>query len=198
MSVDLKQLNKYQLLAGVDEAGRGPLAGAVIAAAVILPKQKKIVGLTDSKKLTPKQRLKLSEIIKAEAVAYSLGRSDAEEIDKINILQASLLAMKRAVLDLLIKPDMVVVDGCYCPDININSIAIIKGDDLVPAISAASIIAKVARDQEMILLDKQYPEYGFSSHKGYPTKQHIQALQYYGASPIHRKSFAPVAKVISS
>jgi ribonuclease HII len=193
---DLSFLNHVELLAGVDEVGRGPLAGPVVAAAVILDPVKIIDGLNDSKKINKKKREQLSNEIKTNALAWSLGRAEVEEIDELNILKASLLAMKRAVESLKIKPKMVVVDGQYTPDINYEKIAIIRGDNLVPAISAASIIAKVARDDEMIRLDEVYPGYGFSSHKGYPTKQHIESLKKLGITEIHRRSFAPVAKYI--
>ncbi len=193
---DLSFLNHVELLAGVDEVGRGPLAGPVVAAAVILDPAKIINGLNDSKKINQKKREQLSNEIKANALAWSLGRAEVEEIDELNILKASLLAMKRAVESLKIKPKMVVVDGQYTPDVDYEKIAIIKGDSLVPAISAASIIAKVARDDEMIRFDEVYPGYGFSSHKGYPTKQHIKSLEKLGITEIHRRSFTPVAKYL--
>ena len=186
-----------QKIAGVDEVGRGPLAGAVVAAAVILDPNNPIKGLTDSKKLTEKKREALSKEIKDKALSWSLGRAEQEEIDDINILQASLLAMKRAVEGLNIQPDHVQIDGNRCPDMNYSMEAIIKGDTLIPEIGAASIIAKVARDHEMVELDKLYPEYGFAGHKGYPTKKHREALEKYGVTPIHRKSFAPVRKLIT-
>lgn len=195
--LDLSFLNNVELLAGVDEVGRGPLAGPVVAAAVILDPDKPITGLNDSKKITPKKRESLSEEIKEKALAWSLGRSEVEEIDDINILRASLLAMKRAVESLSIKPNLVAADGQYSPDVSIESISITKGDSLVPAISAASIIAKVARDNEMIDFEKSYPGYGFSSHKGYPTKQHMESLEKLGVTDIHRRSFSPVAKYLS-
>jgi ribonuclease HII len=196
MLTDYSYLNDLKLLAGVDEVGRGPLAGPVVAAAVILDPEKPITGLQDSKKMTQKKRELLSEEIKSKAFSWALGRAEVEEIDEINILQASLLAMKRAVEALNKKPEMVAVDGLYTPDVKHEKIAIVKGDDIVPAISAASIIAKVARDKEMIGFDEIYPGYGFSSHKGYPTKQHLEALQKIGITKIHRRSFAPVAKYI--
>lgn len=185
------------MVAGVDEVGRGPLAGPVVAAAVILDPKNIISGLNDSKKLSHKKRMLLSGEIKTKSLAWSLGRAEVEEIDEINILQASLLAMKRAVEALEKKPEMVVVDGNFKPNVNYETIAIVKGDSLIPAISAASIIAKVARDNEMVGLDEEYPDYGFSSHKGYPTKQHIEALARLGITKIHRRSFSPVAKYIS-
>lgn len=178
-----------KIYAGVDEAGRGPLAGPVIAAAVILNPEKNISGLKDSKLLTPKKREELFEIIKSESLAFGIGRAEVEEIDQFNILQASLLAMKRAVEKLPIIPALVLVDGNRCPDIALPSKAIIKGDSLIQAISAASIIAKVTRDREMVLLDKKYPGYDFAIHKGYGTKKHYACLEKLGISPIHRKSF---------
>ena len=193
---DYSYINNLDLVAGVDEVGRGPLAGPVVAAAVILDPENIIYGLKDSKKLTHKRRVALSDEIKSKSLAWSLGRAEVEEIDDINILQASLLAMKRAVEALGIKPNMVVVDGNFTPNVNYKTIAIVKGDSLIPAISAASIVAKVARDNEMVNFDEKYPDYGFSSHKGYPTKQHLEALARLGITKIHRRSFAPVAKYI--
>jgi ribonuclease HII len=195
--LDLSFLNNVELLAGVDEVGRGPLAGPVVAAAVILDPEKPIKGLNDSKKITQKKRELISVEIKSKALAWSLGRAEVKEIDEINILQASLLAMKRAIESLSLAPKLVAVDGQYAPDVIYEKIAIIKGDSLVPAISAASIIAKVERDNEMIDFEETYPGYGFSSHKGYPTKQHIASLEKLGVTEIHRRSFAPVAKFIS-
>ncbi|MBL1142356.1 MAG: ribonuclease HII [Proteobacteria bacterium] len=194
--LDLSFLNNVELLAGVDEVGRGPLAGPVVAAAVILDPEKIIPGLNDSKKITQKKRERMSDDIKSNVLAWSLGRAEVEEIDEINILKASLLAMKRAIEALSIAPKLVAVDGQYTPDVAFEKIAIIKGDSLVPAISAASIIAKVARDNEMIGFEEKYPGYGFSSHKGYPTKQHIASLEKLGITEIHRRSFAPVAKYL--
>lgn len=194
---DYSCIHEYDLVAGVDEVGRGPLAGPVVAAAVILDPKNMINGLKDSKKLSHKKRMLMSDEIKSKSLEWSLGRAEVEEIDDINILNASLLAMKRAVEGLKIEPEMVVVDGQFTPEINYKTIAIIKGDSLVSAISAASIIAKVARDNEMINCEEAYPGYGFSSHKGYPTKQHIEALARLGITNIHRRSFAPVAKYIS-
>ena len=185
-----------KLIAGVDEVGRGSLVGAVVAAAVILDPNKPIEGLTDSKKLTEKRREALNIVIKENALSWSLGRAEAEEIDEINILQASLLAMKRAVEGLHIKPEHLQIDGNRCPDMDYSMEAIVKGDALIPAIGAASIIAKVARDHEMIELDKLYPDYGFAKHKGYPTKQHREALERYGVTPLHRRSFSPVKKAL--
>jgi ribonuclease HII len=195
--LDLSFLNNVELLAGVDEVGRGPLAGPVVAAAVILDPDKPIIGLKDSKKIAQKKRERLSEEIKSKALAWSLGRAEVEEIDEINILRASLLAMKRAIESLQVVPKLVAVDGQYSPEVIYEKIAINKGDSLVPAISAASIIAKVARDNEMIAFEETHPGYGFSSHKGYPTKQHMAALEKLGITEIHRRSFAPVAKYLT-
>jgi len=194
--IEYSFINEIDLLAGVDEVGRGPLAGPVVAAAVILDPCNPVTGLKDSKKLSHKKRKFMSIEIKSKALAWSLGRAEVDEIDELNILNASLLAMKRAIELLEIKPDMVVVDGQHTPDVAYKKTAIIKGDSLIPAISAASIIAKVARDDEMINFDEIYPGYGFSSHKGYPTKQHIESLERLGITEIHRRSFAPVAKYI--
>jgi len=188
--------NEKRLIAGVDEVGRGPLAGPVIAAAVILNEPCLIVGLADSKTLSQKRREALAIQIRQQALAFALGRAEVEEIDKINILQASLLAMKRAIEQLPIAPHHVLVDGKYCPKTDYTMEAIIQGDKTVPVISAASIIAKVARDQEMCEMDILYPDYGFAAHKGYPTRAHRQALQQYGVTPIHRRSFAPVRDVL--
>ncbi len=185
------------LIAGVDEVGRGPLIGAVVTAAVILDPNKPIQGLADSKKLSEKKRLILAEEIKEKALAWSLGRAEANEIDQINILQATMLAMCRAVQGLHIQPDFVLIDGNRIPkDLRIAAQAVVKGDSLVAEISAASILAKVARDQEMIELHQRYPEYGFDRHKGYPTALHLENLAKYGILPEHRKSFAPVKQYI--
>jgi len=186
--------SKADLVAGVDEVGRGPLAGPVVAAAVILDPEKQIDGLCDSKKLSQKRRLLISENIKLNSLAWAFGRAEVDEIDKINILQASLLAMKRAIEGLKTKPEIVLVDGKYTPEINFKKKAIIKGDMLIPVISAASIIAKVERDNEMIELEKKYPGYGFSSHKGYPTRQHIESIEKLGITDVHRLTFSPVSK----
>ncbi len=183
------------LIAGVDEAGRGPLAGAVFAAAVILDPTRSIEGVTDSKKLTAKKRERLELEIQQHAVAWAIGRAEVEEIDEINILQASLLAMSRAVDGLSVAPTHVQVDGNQCPSVRYPVEAIIKGDALIPAIGAASILAKVARDRELMVLDEQYPEYGFARHKGYPTKAHFAALEAHGVSPVHRRSFGPVRRL---
>ena len=181
-----------KLIAGVDEVGRGPLAGPVVTAAVILDPNKPIEGLNDSKKLTEKRREQLEPIIKKNALAWSLGRAEAEEIDQINILQATLLAMKRAVEGLSIQPEHALVDGNKAPNLTCPVTTIIKGDQSEPAIAAASILAKVARDREMVEMDKKYPGYGLAQHKGYPTKQHQQALIDLGVTEIHRRSFKPV------
>ena len=188
---------KAKLIAGVDEVGRGPLVGAVVTAAVILDPQKPIMGLTDSKKLSEKKRLALAEEIKEKALCWSLGRAEPEEIDSLNILHATMLAMQRAVEGLSITPDFVLVDGNRIPNLSMPAQAVVKGDALVQEISAASILAKVTRDLEMVELDKQFPEYGFAKHKGYPTALHFEKLSQYGATPFHRKSFAPVARCLN-
>jgi len=198
MLIDDLEVNETDLIAGVDEVGRGPLAGPVVAAAVILDPKKPIDGLCDSKKMSANRRLEMSDKIKSNSLAWSLGRAEAKEIDEINILQASLLAMKRAIEVLNIEPDIVLVDGNYTPSINFKKKAIVKGDSFISEISAASIIAKVERDNEMIALDKIYPGYGFSSHKGYPTKQHIESLKKLGITDIHRITFSPVSKYLLS
>lgn len=185
---------KAKLIAGVDEVGRGPLVGAVVTAAVILDPNQPIEGLADSKKLSEKRRLALAEEIKAKALCWSLGRAEPDEIDQLNILHATMLAMQRAVVGLSIQPDFVLVDGNRIPTLPMPAQAVVKGDSLVAEISAASILAKVARDQEMDELDKQFPEYGFAQHKGYPTKLHFEKLESLGVTPYHRKSFAPVAQ----
>ncbi len=180
------------LLAGCDEVGRGPLAGDVVAAAVILDPENPIAGLDDSKKLTEKKRELLFDEIQQKAKSWCIARASVAEIDKINILQASLLAMTRAVQGLHIQPEHVLVDGNKLPKWNYSAEAVVKGDSRVAAISAASILAKVTRDREMILLDRQYPGYGFADHKGYPTKVHMDALEKLGVTSIHRTSYAPV------
>ena len=184
--------NKDFFIAGVDEAGRGPLAGPVIAAAVILNPQFLIEGLNDSKLLTEKRREALYDLIYANALAVCVGRAEVEEIDKINILQATMLAMQRAIEGLKILPNLALIDGDRSPKLSCEAKAIIKGDQTEPCISAASIIAKVTRDREMILLDKQYPLYNFAQHKGYGTAEHRLALATHGPCAIHRRSFAPV------
>lgn len=187
-------LDDLILMAGVDEVGRGPLAGAVVTAAVIL--KTPIPGLADSKTLTIKSRKLLSLQIKEQALAYAYGRAEVEEIDRLNIHHATLLAMKRAVEALSIKPHIVKVDGLYVPELSVPCEAIVQGDSLVPEISAASILAKVLRDEEMEEFDQIYPGYGFASHKGYPTVAHREALIRLGPCPIHRRSYAPVAALI--
>lgn len=185
-----------RLIAGVDEAGRGPLAGPVIAAAVILDEAKPIKGLADSKTLSAGRREELALLIRARALSWSMGRAEVEEIDRLNILQASLLAMRRAVSTLASPPDIVLVDGNKVPEVDYPVQAIVRGDATIPAISAASILAKVARDAEMRELDALYPGYGFAKHKGYPTDAHLQALARSGVSPMHRRSFGPVRKLL--
>jgi ribonuclease HII len=181
-----------EYIVGVDEVGRGPLAGAVVTGAVILDPNKPIAGLADSKKLTEKQREKLEPLIKQHALAWALGRSEPKEIDDINILQATLLAMKRAVEGLNVKPTHALVDGNQAPKLACSVTTVIKGDQSEPAIAAASILAKVARDREMAEMETLYPGYGFAKHKGYPTRQHQQALLELGVTEIHRRSFKPV------
>lgn len=185
------------IIAGVDEVGRGPLAGPVLAAAVILDPTKKISGLADSKILTAKKREQLFPLIQNCCLAWSIGRASVTEIDAINIFQATLLAMQRAIDNLKITPEKILVDGTHCPKCKFTCEieAIIDGDALIPVISAASIIAKVIRDKEMIELDAKYPAYGFLNHKGYGTKQHLLALKKFGPCPIHRRSFAPVKEL---
>ena len=190
------QLYGYKRIAGVDEAGRGPLAGPVVAAAVILNPARPIQGLADSKLLSVKKRCQLADEIRQSALAWAIGRIDHLELDRINILQASLAAMKLAVEALAVLPEHVMVDGNRCPKIAISVEAVVRGDQTVSAISAASILAKVARDEEMVTLDRLYPGYGFAQHKGYPTADHLQALQTLGPSPIHRRSFGPVNRLI--
>ena len=194
--VPIRDFGTELRLAGVDEAGRGPLAGPLVAAAVILDTHKPIPGLNDSKKLTVKHRELLYEEITAKSVCYFIARASVEEIDAINIFQATLLAMKRAIEGLSIQPEKVMVDGKFCPQTELPCEAIIKGDSRVAAISAASILAKVSRDNEMMTLDSEYPGYGFVQHKGYPTKGHIEALERLGVSPIHRQSYKPVQKIL--
>lgn len=184
-------------VAGVDEVGRGPLAGDVVAAAVILPDDHGIEGLADSKKLTERKREILFDQIKASAICWSVARASVEEIDRLNILQASLLAMKRAVDGLTVRPSFVQVDGNKLPNWEYDAECVVGGDALLENISAASILAKVVRDREMVEFDHAYPGYGFAKHKGYPTKQHITALQSLGVTKIHRRSYAPVQKALS-
>ncbi|MDH5354084.1 MAG: ribonuclease HII [Gammaproteobacteria bacterium] len=185
-----------KLIAGVDEAGRGPLAGSVVAAAVILKDANSIPGLTDSKRLSPGQRRELEMLIKEKALAWSIAEASHQEIDEINILQASMLAMKRAVQELNYQPQLVLIDGNRLPDLQgIEMQAIIKGDLTEPCISAASILAKEYRDRQMLELDSLYPQYEFARHKGYPTALHRELLKQHGACPVHRMSFKPVREV---
>ena len=184
------------LICGVDEAGRGPLAGPVCAAAVILDPDKPIGGLKDSKKLSAGNRLRLADEIRAKAIAWAVAWATVEEIDEINILQASLLAMRRSVMDLAVAPNEVWVDGNRCPELPYPSRAIVKGDALEPAISAASILAKTARDKTMVELARYYPEYGFDRHSGYPTADHIEALRLHGVTSVHRRTFGPVRRIL--
>lgn len=184
------------LVAGVDEAGRGPLAGPVVAAAVILDDQNPIAGLNDSKKLTAMRREKLYDEIRAKALCCSVAQASVEEIDQLNILQATMLAMRRAVEGLRLKPAKVLVDGNRLPVLDVLAEAIVQGDATIPAISAASILAKVTRDRWCAELDARYPQYGFAGHKGYGTAEHLLALRQHGACPEHRKTFAPVAQVL--
>lgn len=193
IDIDLKS---YSLIAGVDEAGRGPLVGSVVAAAVILDKDQPIEGLNDSKKLTAKKRELLAVEIKQRAKAWSVASVEPDEIDRINILQASLLAMKKAVESLSEAPDFALIDGNKLPDLSCNAEAIVKGDARVAAIAAASILAKVERDQQMLELHEQYPQYEFDRHKGYPTKVHMALLEEFGPCPLHRKSFGPVKRML--
>lgn len=188
---------KANLIAGVDEVGRGPLVGAVVTAAVILNPANPIKGLTDSKKLTEKKRNALYDEIKEKALCWAIGRAEPDEIDELNILWATMKAMERAVAGLSMTPDMVLIDGNRCPKLPMASQAVIKGDSLVQEISAASILAKVTRDREMEELDKLYPDYGFAKHKGYPTVFHMEKLALLGATPYHRKSFAPVKRALN-
>lgn len=183
-------------VAGVDEAGRGPLAGPVIAGAVILDPERPIEGLRDSKRLSASRRDALFDQIRERALAWAVGRAEVEEIDRINILQATMLAMQRAVEALEPFAEHALIDGNRCPELACTSQAIIRGDSKVAAISAASILAKVTRDREMLELDKRYPGYGLARHKGYPSKAHIEALASLGVTPVHRRSYAPVRKII--
>lgn len=190
-------MHKLRLICGVDEAGRGPLAGPVYAAAVILDPKRPIHGLADSKVLSEKKRVNFTAQIKQRALAWAIASSSVEEIDRINILQASLLAMKRAIEALHILPQHVVVDGLHCPQVSITSEAIVDGDSKVAAISAASILAKTARDAEMCRLHDLYPQYDFARHKGYSTPDHLLLLRTHGACPEHRRSYAPVRELLS-
>jgi ribonuclease HII len=194
----LSGADREVLLAGVDEAGRGPLAGPVVAAAVILDPQHPISGLADSKTLRPKMREQLAAQIYRYALAWGVGEADIDEIDQVNILQATMLAMQRAVAALRLAPQHVLIDGNRCPPLEYNATAIVRGDEKVAQISAASVLAKVARDRMMQELDRRYPAYGFAKHKGYPTRAHLDALRAYGPCPCHRRSFAPVRALLRS
>lgn len=189
---------EFRLVCGVDEAGRGPLAGPVYAAAVILDPKQPIRGLADSKTLTENKRLDLTSQIKRYALAWAIARSTVEEIDSINILQASLLAMKRAIEALHLMPHHIFVDGLHCPRVEIPSQAVVGGDSKVAAISAASILAKTARDEEMCRLHDIYPQYDFAQHKGYPTPAHLTYLKLHGVCPEHRRSYAPIRELLLS
>ncbi len=189
-------MNESLLICGVDEAGRGPLAGPVSAAAVILDPLRPIAGLADSKKLSEKKRDALAPLIRERSIAWAVAYASVEEIDELNILQATLLAMRRAVLALQVQPQQVLVDGLFCPQTGIPSRAIVQGDSKVAAISAASILAKTARDGLMLELHQCYPQYGFAGHKGYPTAAHLAALREHGVSEIHRRSFKPVRNIL--
>ncbi|AWK15205.1 ribonuclease HII [Candidatus Fukatsuia symbiotica] len=185
------------MIAGVDEVGRGPLVGAVVTAAVILDPGQPISGLADSKKLSEKRRLALHDEIIQKALSWSLGRAEPEEIDHLNILQATLLAMQRAVAGLHLSPDYVLIDGNRCPILPMPALAVVRGDSRVAEISAASILAKVTRDREMVELDRRFPGYGFAQHKGYPTALHLEKLAALGATAYHRRSFAPVKRLLT-
>jgi ribonuclease HII len=187
-----------EIICGVDEAGRGPLAGAVYAAAVILDPVRPIDGLRDSKKLTELRRESLAEEIKLKSLAWSIAFCTEAEIDELNILQASMLAMRRAVEGLAVLPTLALIDGNRCPVMKVRSEAIVQGDDKVAAISAASILAKTARDASLRLLHEQYPQYAFDQHKGYPTSLHLERLRLHGVSPVHRKSYAPVRELLGA
>lgn len=193
---DYEALRFEGLLAGVDEAGRGPLAGPVCAAAVILDPERPIEGLADSKKLSAKKREALAPIIRERALAWAVAWAEPEEIDRVNILRATMNAMRRAVEGLQVAPECVWVDGNRLPDLPYPAEAIVKGDAKVPAISAASILAKTARDAKMREYAEEYPEYGFERHAGYGTKEHVAALEKYGPTPIHRKTFEPVKSLL--
>lgn len=185
------------LVCGIDEAGRGPLAGPVVAAAVILDPARPIAGLNDSKKLSERKRVALADLIRQNALAWCVAEASVEEIDRLNILQATLLAMQRAVAGLSVRPESALVDGNRCPRLDIPVEAVVKGDGKIASIAAASILAKTIRDAGMLALHAQYPQYGFDRHMGYPTAAHCAALQAHGASPVHRKSFGPVAQQLS-
>jgi ribonuclease HII len=192
------EVNSDALTAGVDEVGRGPLAGDVVTAAVILDPARPIAGLADSKQLSERQRDRLYDLIVERALSFAIARASVAEIDSLNILQASLLAMHRAVQALPLQPGFVYVDGNRCPRWDYPSQAVIKGDSRVACIAAASILAKVTRDREMLLMDQTYPGYGLARHKGYPSPEHLEALRRLGPSPIHRRSYRPVAELLVS
>jgi len=185
-----------EIICGVDEAGRGPLAGPVYAAAVILHRERPIEGLRDSKKLTELKREELAPLIKNQCIAWAIAKASEAEIDRLNILQASMLAMKRAVYALSTVPTLALIDGNKCPVMKIQTIAIVDGDDKIESISAASILAKTARDEALLKLHKKYPQYGFDQHKGYGTALHLERLREHGPSPVHRRSFAPVRELL--
>lgn len=195
-SIQSETIGQIKLIAGVDEAGRGPLAGPVVAAAVILDNSRSIEGLGDSKAIPEKRRQLLAQQIRQLAIAWAIGQVEHNEIDELNILNASMLAMQKAVLNLAVRPHHVQVDGNRCPELDCSVEAIVKGDASIEVIGAASILAKVYRDTLMIEMDRRYPGYGFAKHKGYPTKQHNEALARLGVCEIHRRSFAPVRKFL--
>ena len=190
-------MNSNRYIAGVDEAGRGPLAGAVFAAAVILDDNRPVAGLDDSKKLSPRRRAELERQIRETALSWSVAQASVHEIDQINILQATLLAMKRAVENLHIQPHSALIDGNRIPVLDCHCTAVVGGDAIHPSVSAASILAKEARDREMVELSLVYPQYGFEKHKGYPTKMHIEALRIHGATSQHRRTFAHVREALN-
>lgn len=185
-----------ELVAGVDEVGRGPLCGAVVTAAVILDPARPILGLNDSKKLSEARRELLFDEIREKALSWCIARAEVEEIDRLNILHATMLAMQRAVEGLSVTPRLALIDGNRCPKLEVPSAPVVKGDSRVPAIAAASILAKVSRDREMLEMDRLYPGYGIAGHKGYPTPVHLEALIRLGPTPIHRRSFAPVRALL--
>ena len=189
---------EVRLVCGVDEVGRGPLIGAVVTAAVILDPSQPIAGLADSKKLSEKKRQLLATEIRQKALCWALGRADPAEIDQLNILHATMLAMQRAVAGLRLQPEWVLIDGNRCPQLPVPATAVVKGDSKVAEISAASILAKVARDEEMHVLHQRYPQFGFDRHKGYPTADHLLAIQQFGVLPEHRRSFKPVLQQLEA
>jgi ribonuclease HII len=196
-SLHVDDVSGDTIICGVDEAGRGPLAGPVFAGAVILDPARPIAGLRDSKKLSEAQRDALAILIKRDALAWAVAECSEAEIDQINILQASMLAMQRAIQTLKIAPTLALIDGNRCPLMDMRALAIVKGDDKVDAISAASILAKTARDEAMVALHRVHPQYAFDQHKGYPTKLHLALLQEHGVSSVHRRSYAPVRKLLA-